>query len=130
MHITTTHPIVKSLSEYKPGQTLEQLVLSRFIPYIDLPIADICSKFQVCQRQSNQLYHTLTKAILGIPLAMKIEEFEKAAIQIRAVDLSYPANAKPGKRYLLWHIEEVHDEAYLRKVEFWTMPINDHRPTD
>src|SRR5690606_36482796 len=120
-------PIVKSIDEYAPGQTFEQLVVSRLQPFFGRSIHELCTVFSVSYKVDHSgIYQKLTKAILGIPLNKKIEEFEKGDVHIRMVSTHEPQYPKRRKRYLLWHVDNRQTGPYLHKVEFWTPAVSDH----
>ena len=119
MLTSRTTPIVASIDEYVPGQTFEQLVVSRFQPYYGRTIRELCDSFQLTRRRDTGLYRQLTKAVLGIPLNHKIEEFDKGDVRIHVVytrNLIYP---RSRKRCFLWYVDERQSEYYLQKVGFW-----------
>lgn len=119
-------PIVKSIDEYAPGQTFEQLVVSRFRPFLGRSIRWLCSEFSVSYKIDKPVtYQALTKAILGILLHCKIEEFEKGDVLIRMVYTHEPQYPKRCKRYLLWHVDNRQTIPYLHKIEFWTPAVSD-----
>ena len=117
--ISRTTPIVSSIDEYGPGQTFEQLVVSRFQPYFGYTIRALCERFQLKRHQGQGLYRQLTKAILGIPLNHKIEEFDKGDVRIHVVYTRNPSYPRSRKRYFLWYVDDQQPEAYLQRVGFW-----------
>ncbi|MEC3882069.1 hypothetical protein [Parapedobacter sp. 10938] len=124
-----TVPLVKSIDEYVPGQTFEQLVVSRLQPFFGRSIRELCTAFLVSYKVDQPgIYRKLTKAILGIPLDKKIEEFEKGDVHIRMVYTHEPQYPKRQKRYLLWHVDHRQTEPYLHKIEFWTPAVSDTKP--
>ena len=126
MYTLHSIPIVKSIDEYAPGQTFEQLVVSRLQPFFGRSIHELCTAFLVSDKVDQPgIYRKLTKAILGVPLNKKIEEFEKGDVRIRAVYTTHPKYPRATKRYLLWHVDKRHTGSYLHKVEFWTPPVSD-----
>ncbi|MGV3762683.1 hypothetical protein [Parapedobacter sp.] len=121
-----TVPLVKSIDEYVPGQTFEQLVVSRLQPFFGRSIHELCTAFLVNYKEDQPgIYPKLTKAMLGIPLHKKIEEFEKGDVHIRMVCMHEPQYPKHRKRYLLWHVDYRQTEPYLHKVAFWTPAVRD-----
>ncbi|WP_262247420.1 hypothetical protein [Parapedobacter soli] len=58
-------PLVKSIDEYVPGQTFEQLVVSRLQPFFGRSIHEVCTAFLVSYKVDQPvIYRKLTKAIL------------------------------------------------------------------
>src|SRR5690606_585491 len=127
MYTLHSIPIVKSIDEYAPGQTFEQLVVSRLQPFFGRSIHELCTAFLVSDKVDQPgIYRKLTKAILGVPLNKKIEEFEKGDVHIRMVCTHEPQYPKRRKRYLLWHVDNRQTGPYLHKIEFWTPAVSDH----
>ncbi|WP_325637202.1 hypothetical protein [Parapedobacter sp.] len=123
MHGPRYTSIVNYIDEYAPGQTFEQLVVSKFQPYLGRTIRELCTEFLAKETGDKPgIYRMLTKAILGIPLTSKIEEFEKGDVPIRVVYTAHPKYPRAPKRYFLWHVGNRQSDLYLGKIEFWTPP--------
>lgn len=126
MHGPRYTSIVNSIDEYAPGQTFEQLVVSKFQLYLGRPIRELCMEFSVKETgEKPGIYRMLTKAILGIPLNKKVQEFEKGDVQIHVVYTAHPKYPRAPKRYFLWHVNKGQNEPYLHKIEFWTPKVKD-----
>jgi len=69
-------------------QTIEEIVVSKFEPYYGKTPIEIENIFDLeLNRKAKSYFANLTRAILGIGLNKKIEEFEKADIQVKTVRL-------------------------------------------
>ncbi len=133
-------------------QTIEQIVIDKFNPYINKTLKEILELLSVkLNFQSKNFYANLTKAILGIELEKEIEEFDKAEIIVKTVrlkennlpkeDISFPTFKYEELLIEDWDKSEFKDilehkflfvffqysntELILRKVKFWNMPSND-----
>jgi DNA mismatch repair protein MutH len=133
-------------------QTIEEVVISKFLPFYGKTIEEIISLtgFQLNTTAKN-FYANLTKAILGISLEKEIEEFEKAEIIVKTVrlkennlpkeDISFP-NFKYEEiiqedwdesdfkeilehKFFFVFFQFSNDNLILKKVKFWNMPYKD-----
>jgi len=133
-------------------QTIEEVVISKFLPFYGKTIEEIISLtgFELNTTAKN-FYANLTKAILGISLEREIEEFEKAEIIVKTVrlkennlpkeDISFP-NFKYEEiiqeewdesdfkeilehKFFFVFFQFSNDELTLKKVKFWNMPYKD-----
>lgn len=133
-------------------ETLEDIVLSKFRPYYGKTPEEIEIDLGLdLNKKAKSYFANLTKAILGIELDKKIEEFEKAEIVVKTVrlkendlpkeDMSFPSfryteliNEKWEKsafketfehKFLIVFYQYKESLLVLRKVRFWTMPFKD-----
>lgn len=133
-------------------QTIEEIVISKFKPYYGKTIEQILVITGVeLNKTAKSFYANLTKAILGIELEKKIEEFEKAEINVKTVrlkennlpkeDISFPnfkfedivneewddSNIKDilEHKFLFVFFQFENEQLVLRKVKFWNMPYAD-----
>jgi len=133
-------------------QTIEEIVISKFIPYYGKNIEQILKSTGVqLNTKAKSFYANLTKTILGIELDKEIEEFEKAEIIIKTVrlkennlpkeDISFPnfkyeeivdeewddSNFKDilEHKFLFVFFQFENEQLVLRKVKFWNMPYAD-----
>lgn len=133
-------------------QTIEEIVISKFKPYYGKTIEQILVITGVeLNKTAKSFYANLTKAILGIELDKKIEEFEKAEINVKTVrlkennlpkeDISFPnfkfedivneewddSNIKDilEHKFLFVFFQFENEQLVLRKVKFWNMPYAD-----
>ena len=64
--------------------SIEEIVISKFEPFYGKTSIEIEEHFNLeLNRKAKSYFANLTKAILGIGLSKKIEEFEKADIQVK-----------------------------------------------
>jgi DNA mismatch repair protein MutH len=133
-------------------QSIEEIIISKFKPYYNQTIEQILKTTGVnINKNAKSFYANLTKAILGIELDKKIEEFEKAEIIVKTVrlkennlpkeDLSFPSFKyeeiikegwdESNFKYILEHkflfvfFQFENGELVLRKIKFWNMPYAD-----
>lgn len=140
----------KTIFEHLPS--IEDIVISKFETFYGKTSNEIESKFELnLNKNAKSYFANLTKAILGIGLNKKIEEFEKADIQVKTVrlksngmpkeDISFPTFKYEELVELEWddsdfkHILEQkfffvfyqyeNENLILKKVKFWNMPYLD-----
>lgn len=133
-------------------QFIEEIVVSKFQPFYGKSAEEIEQSFELkLNRKAKSYFANLTNAILGIELGQKIEEFEKADIQVKTIrlkennlpkeDVSFPTfeyrelietewedsdfkTILESKFFLVFYQFE-NDKLILRKVQFWNMPYSD-----
>lgn len=132
--------------------TIEEIVISKFKQYYGKTIEQIMAITGIELNTSAKSFHaSLTKAILGIELDKKIEEFEKAEIRVKTVRLKENNQPKEDISFPNFKFQEIVDEEWddsnfksilehkflfvffqfdnkqlvLRKVKFWNMPYSD-----
>jgi DNA mismatch repair protein MutH len=135
-------------------KTLEDIVLDKFKPYIGNTTDEIISKLPSIKfnKKSKQLYHSISKAMMGVDIKKEIEEFDKADIQIKAIriktnnlpkeNISFPAfkyNELINEDWDESEFKEILESKFLfvfftfdnkniltlKKVKFWNMPTKD-----
>lgn len=134
------------------AKSIEEIVVTKFQDFYGLTAAQIEEKLNLdLNRKSKNYFANLTKAILGIKLNQKIEEFEKADIQVKTIRLqknnlpkesiSFPTfqyqdlietewedsdfkNILESKFFFVFY-KEVNNNLILKKVKFWNMPQSD-----
>lgn len=133
-------------------RSIEEIVILKFHPFYGKPAEQIEQELGLELNQKAKSYFAnLTNAILGIELGKKIEEFEKADIQVKTIrlkennlpkeDISFPTfeyqelvetdwedsdfkNILESKFFFVFYQFEGED-LILRKVKFWNMPHSD-----
>ncbi|PKA99657.1 DNA mismatch repair protein MutH [Flavobacteriaceae bacterium MAR_2009_75] len=144
--------VIKDVSEYQKGQTFEDVIVEKFENYYGYSEQEIVYSFglDVNLKAKNKNY-ILARAILGVT-KQKIEEFEKAEIQLKTIKLAENGVLKESMSFaqikFLEIINEEWEESYLyttltkrfffvifkkdrhqvsrlHKVKFWTMPYSD-----
>jgi DNA mismatch repair protein MutH len=143
--------IIPSLDVAKT-RTLEEIIISKFQPYYGQTTEEIVDNLDLeINMNAKSAKANLTKLIFGIEMKAKIEEFEKAGIVIKTVQLkannlpkenmSFPAfeyevlvnenwetaNFKTilETKYLFVFYQYNGTRNELRKVKFWNMPYQD-----
>lgn len=102
--------IVRNIGEYKEGQTFEQLVLSKFAPFIGKSVAEIEESLGVTISKSPKaISYALCRAILGVK-ERKIAEFEKADVLLKTVRLEPSGALKESMSFKLINYFDIVDE--------------------
>ncbi|MBD1262798.1 DNA mismatch repair protein [Maribacter polysiphoniae] len=144
--------VIKDVSDYREGQTFEDLIVEKFEKYYGWSEKEIVDSFNlnVNLKAKNKNY-VLARAILGVT-KQKIEEFEKAEIELKTIKLAENGVLKESMSFaqikFLEIVNEEWEESYLYttltkrfffvifkkdkhqvsrlyKVKFWTMPYSD-----
>lgn len=133
-------------------ENIEDFIVSKFQPFYGKTAQEIEAYFKLNLNQKAKSYFAnLTKAILGIGLNKRIEEFEKADIIVKTIrlkenklpkeDISFPTfkykeiiktdwedsdfkNILESKFFFVFYQFE-DDKLILKKVKFWNMPQSD-----
>jgi len=140
----------KTIFEHLPS--IEDIVITKFESFYGKTSNEIERKFELSLNKNAKSYFAnLTKAILGIGLNKKIEEFEKADIQVKTVrlksngmpkeDISFPTFKYEELVELEWDdsdFKQILEQKFffvfyqyekenliLKKVKFWNMPYSD-----
>lgn len=153
----THEAIIKDVNDYKKGQTFEDVIIEKFSKYYGYSEQELKDKFDlnVNFRAKNKSY-VFAKAILGISKD-KIEEFEKAEIELKTIKLEATGTLKESMSFAQIKYKEIINEeweesylfnkltkrflfvifqkdknkvARLKKVTFWTMPTKDLRTAE
>lgn len=137
---------------FKNSPSLEEIVISKFEPFYGKTSFEIEEHFNLdLNKKAKSYFANLTKAILGIGLTKKIEEFEKADVQVKTIrlqenntpkeDLSFPTFKYEEIVELDWDesdFKKILEQKFffvfyqfenkilkLKKVNFWNMPYKD-----
>lgn len=133
-------------------ENIEDFIVSKFQPFYGKTAQEIEAYFKLNLNQKAKSYFAnLTKAILGIGLNKRIEEFEKADIIVKTIrlkennlpkeDVSFPnfkyeeiiktdwedsdfKNILESKFFFVFYQSE-DDKLILKRVKFWNMPQSD-----
>lgn len=133
-------------------RSIEEIVILKFHPFYGKSAEQIEQQLGLELNQKAKSYFAnLTNAILGLELGQKIEEFEKADIQVKTIrlkendlpkeDISFPTfeyqelvetdwedsdfkNILESKFFFVFYQFEG-ENLILRKVKFWNMPYSD-----
>lgn len=91
--------IVKSVRDYKQGETFEQLVERRFKPYIGMSVSAIAKRLDAAISTSPKaISYSVCRAILGVK-EQRIAEFEKAGLQLKTIRLEENGNLKESMSF-------------------------------
>lgn len=132
--------------------SIEELVILKFLPFYNKSAEQIEKELALKLNQRAKSYFAnLTNAILGIELGQKIEEFEKADIQVKTIrlkendlpkeDISFPTfkydelietdwedsdfkNILESKFFFVFY-QFKGESLILKKVKFWNMKPSD-----
>lgn len=144
--------IIKHPEILNTFQSIEDIVISKFKRFYGKSSEEIEMELGLDLNQSAKHYFSnLTNAILGIELGKKIEEFEKANIQVKTVrimennlpkeSISFPTfeynelintdwedsefkNILESKFFFVFYKYE-EEKLILKRVKFWNMPSSD-----
>ena len=133
-------------------RSIEEIVILKFHPFYGKSAEQIEQELGLDLNQKAKSYFAnLTNVILGLELGQKIEEFEKADIQVKTIrlkennlpkeDISFPTfeyqelietdwedsdfkNILESKFFFVFYQFEG-ENLILRKVKFWNMPYSD-----
>jgi DNA mismatch repair protein MutH len=132
--------------------SIEEYIESKFKPFYNMSSDSIDSHFSLnLNKKAKNYFANLTNAILGIELGKRIEEFEKADIQVKTVRLKENNTPKESISFPNFKYTELIDTDWddsnfktileskfffvfyqfegakliLRKVKFWNMPYED-----
>lgn len=133
-------------------QSIEEIVILKFHPFYGKSAEQIEQELGLdLNKKAKSYFANLTNAILGLELGQKIEEFEKADIQVKTIrlkendlpkeDISFPTfeyqelvetdwedsdfkNILESKFFFVFYQFEG-ESMILRKVKFWNMPYSD-----
>jgi DNA mismatch repair protein MutH len=144
--------IIKHTELLKNKISLEEVITSKFTPFYGKSPNEIENHFNLkLNKKSKSYFASLTKSILGIGLSQRIEEFDKADIQIKTIRLkennlpdqhiSFPvfkyeeiinidwenSNFKRilEQKFFLVFYQFDNKKLVLRNVQFWNMSNND-----
>lgn len=144
--------IVKNVNEYREGQTFEEYVEAKFIPFVGMDISEIHKKLGIkANKKAKSYYSMISRAILGVNENNKIEEFEKGDVNMKTVrlkvngrpkeDISFPTfkykeiakesweeskiRSSFSKRFFFVFFRyDANNHLYLYAVKFWNMPLD------
>ena len=104
-------PAVKE-KELSTGKSIEEIIKSKFDKYIGKDLNEIANKvgYDLNNRTKNK-YATLTKRILGTN-GGEIEEFVKAGIEIKTIQLKSNGNVKEHISFPTFKYEEIIKESW------------------
>lgn len=144
--------VIKNVTDYKKGQTFEDVIIEKFTKYYGFSEQELIDEFNLSiNLKAKNKNHVFAKSILGIN-KNKIEEFEKAEIELKTIKLEATGTLKESMSFAQIKYKEIINEnwedsylynkltkrfffvifqkdknniARLKKVMFWTMPTKD-----
>ena len=145
-------PVVKGLDEYQDGETFEDLIKRRFMPFYGRTETDLFLTYGL-NSKSKQKYSDLARNILGVK-KRNIAEFEKAGIIMKTIRRQFNGSIKESMSFEQIRFKEIVNEDWdtsawreiltkrflfvilretskgsksyqLERVMFWTMPVAD-----
>jgi len=143
--------IVSTLSDYKAGETFEELIYRRFKPFIGKTEDELFEEFEIPKTKAKNRYHILAARIMGVK-GNRIEEFEKADVLMKTIRLEQKGTLKESMSFAQIDykgiLKEEWEESYwfetitkrfffvifqrdtmnnlfLKRVMFWTMPSSE-----
>jgi DNA mismatch repair protein MutH len=144
-------PIIKNVDDFEVGETFEDVVMRLFKPYYGFKEQELFSELGLNETKAKSRYYNLAKAVLKVN-GDQIEEFEKADIELKTVQLEYNGNLKESMSFPQIKFRQIVDEEWeeselfetlsrkfffvvfrrnlksesiLEKVKFWNMPWKD-----
>lgn len=151
----TTYGKLITNKEVVTEQTLEEIVIEKFKIYYGKSIPEISEKtgVEIGSITSKSFYSTVTHAILNVELNKKIEEFEKANIEIKTVRVKANNQIEQSISFPAFKFEQIFKENWidsemketienkflfiffkydgskyiLEKVKFWNMSLQDRK---
>ena len=146
-----TEPFFKSVDDFTEGETIDELITKRFIPYYGLTEQEIIDRLKISPPTGKNRFYFIAKSILGIS-RKKIEEFEKADILFKTIRIEHNGTLKQCMRFSqikfneivtetwedsVWHYtlthrffffifkKNINGELIFKKAMFWTTPYKD-----
>ena len=144
--------IIKNIYDYKNGQTFEDFIIEKFSRYYGYSEQELIDEFKLkINLKAKNKNYVFARSILGINKD-KIEEFEKAEIELKTIKLEAAGTLKESMSFAQIKYKEIVNEdwedaywynkltkrfffvvfkkdekniARLKKVMFWTMPSKD-----
>jgi DNA mismatch repair protein MutH len=144
-------PAVKSVKEYRKGETFEELIVKRFEPFYGKSERELVKALGISGSAAKSRYYLLAKAIMGVS-KQHVEEFIKAGVEMKTIRLEKSGALKESMSFAqikykeivneeweesYWHEvltkrfffvifkKDEADELRLHKVRFWSMPWKD-----
>lgn len=95
--IKESEPVIKDVS-ILARRHIEEVVADLFAPYIGMSVKEIIGKTGASPNNGKDRYASLARAMLGVK-KKKIEEFEKAGIQMKTVLFEHSGNLKESMSF-------------------------------
>ncbi len=144
-------PAVKSVKEYRKGETFEELIVKRFEPFYGKSEGELVTTLGLSGSAAKSRYYLIAKAIMGVS-KQHVEEFIKAGVEMKTIRLEKSGALKESMSFAQIKYKEIVNEEWedsywhevltkrfffvifkkddagelrLHKVRFWSMPWED-----
>ena len=124
MRLDEIEPIVKEISDYKKGETFEGLVHRKFMPFIGKTEHELVDSLSIDNSKSKNKFHIIAKGIIKRILGVtknKIEEFEKAGVEMKTIRLEYSGTLKESMSFSQIQFEDIVNEDWEQSYWFNTL---------
>lgn len=113
MRKTELGSVIRSMQDYRSGETFEQLVHRKFAPFFGKSVREIAQKLGVSVSASSKaVSYSVCRAILGVK-ASRIAEFEKAGVQLKTIRLEPSGGLKEAMSFQnIRYGEIIHEEEW------------------
>ncbi|HTA82864.1 MAG TPA: MutH/Sau3AI family endonuclease [Bacteroidia bacterium] len=152
LDLEDVEPVVKSIKDYRQGETFEDLVIRRFSKHYGKTEKELIKELGIKETNAKHKYSLIAKAIMGVKKGKEIEEFEKADMIMKTIRLENSGSLKESMSFAQIKFKEIIHESWedsywfntitkrfffvvfqknengdleLKKVIFWTMPYYD-----
>jgi len=112
-------PVVKEVSDYKKGETFEDLVVRKFKPYYGYTEKQLTQEFQIDTKAKNK-FEIVAKAILGVK-NKKIEEFEKADVLMKTIRLEENGSIREHMSFRQIQFNDIVNEDWEESTWYWEL---------
>src|SRR6185312_830998 len=151
LDLDDVEPAVKSIKDYKEGETFEDLITRRFSKYYGKSEKELINELGLNKSKAKSKFYLIARSIMGVKTG-KIEEFEKADVEMKTIRLEHSGTLQQSMSFGQIQFKEIINEEWeesfwfntltkrfffvifqkdtagelrLKKVMFWTMPAND-----
>ena len=108
----------------KTNLSFQEYITNKFAPYFGKSIGEITQIFKLTySEQKKDKASMISKAILGVEQKNKIEEFEKADIQMKTIVLEANGKTKESMSFNTIDYKEIVDEKWFKSY-FYTKVVN------
>lgn len=105
-----SEPVIKDISDLK-NRHIEDVVADIFSQYVGMSVDKIIERTGITPSKGKDRYASVARAMLGIK-KKKIEEFEKAGIQMKTVRFEHNGNLKESMSFPYIRYNEVVNESW------------------
>jgi DNA mismatch repair protein MutH len=146
-----TESAVKSIRDYRKGETFEELIVKRFKPFYGKSEKELVKELGLSDSGAKNRYYLIAKAIMGVS-RQHVEEFVKAGVEMKTIRLEKSGALKESMSFAQIKYKEIVNEEWeesywhgvltkrfffvifnkdaagdlrLHRVKFWSMPWED-----